>query len=59
MKALTPDTKDFSKEEIVKFLNVISDKKIEAVLKEIKKAKALAVRAAAAPVVGVGMPPPI
>ncbi|HJD57925.1 MAG TPA: cell surface protein [Rickettsia endosymbiont of Ceroptres masudai] len=60
MKALTPGTKDFSKEQIVKFLNVISDAKIEAVLKGVKTAKA-----ASAPVVapiivvaGGGPPPP-
>lgn len=46
MKALTTGTKDFSKEQIVKFLNVISDAKIEAVLKGVKTAKA-----ASAPVV--------
>ncbi|WP_233418969.1 hypothetical protein [Rickettsia tamurae] len=53
MKALTPDTKNFSKEEIVKFLNVISDKKIEAVLKGVKTAKA-ASTPVAAPVIVVG-----
>ncbi|BDU60257.1 hypothetical protein FLA4_06670 [Candidatus Rickettsia kotlanii] len=31
MKALIPNTKDFSKEAIVKFLNIISDEKIETV----------------------------
>ncbi|WP_064429357.1 hypothetical protein [Rickettsia sp. Tenjiku01] len=40
MKALIPNTKDFLKEAIVKFLNIISDEKIEAVLKGGKAAKA-------------------
>ncbi|KJW02990.1 cell surface antigen-like Sca8 domain protein [Rickettsia endosymbiont of Ixodes pacificus] len=58
MKALTPDTKNFSKEEIVKFLNVISDKKIEAVLKGVKTAKAASTPVAAPVIVVAGGPPP-
>lgn len=49
MKALIPNTKDFSQEAIVKFLNIISDEKIEAVLKGVKAAKA-----ANTPVCGTG-----
>lgn len=58
MKALTPGTKDFSKEQIVKFLNVISDAKIKAVLKEVKTAKAASTPAAApvAPVAPLVLP---
>ena len=56
MKALTPGTKDFSKEQIVKFLNVISDAKIKAVLKEVKTAKAASTPVAAPIIVVAGGP---
>ncbi len=58
MKALTPGTKDFSKEQIVKFLNVISYAKIKAVLKEVKTAKAASAPVAAPIIVVAGGPPP-
>ncbi|MCC8418565.1 MAG: hypothetical protein LN590_03055 [Rickettsia endosymbiont of Glossina mortisans submortisans] len=62
MKVLTPGTKDFSKEQIVKFLNVISDAKIKAVLKEVKTAKAASAPVAAPIIVvagGPSSPPPL
>ncbi|AEK74295.1 cell surface antigen-like protein Sca8 [Rickettsia conorii subsp. heilongjiangensis 054] len=40
MKVLIPNTKDFSKEAIVKFLNIISDEKVEVVLKGVQAVKA-------------------
>lgn len=57
MKALIPNTKDFSKEAIVKFLNIISDEKIEAVLKGVKAAKAANTPVVAPVIVVAGGPP--
>ena len=58
MKALIPNTKDFSKEAIVKFLSIISDEKIEAVLKGVKAAKAANTPVVALVIVVAGGPPP-
>ncbi|WP_209445220.1 hypothetical protein [Rickettsia fournieri] len=39
MKVLIPNTKDFSKEAIVKFLNIISDEKVEGGIKRSKSSE--------------------
>ncbi|AFB31196.1 MULTISPECIES: hypothetical protein [spotted fever group] len=57
MKALIPNTKDFSQEAIVKFLNIISDEKIEVVLKGVKAAKAANTPVVAPVIVVAGGPP--